>query len=368
MVNRAAAEGREEQRSGSALDASVRRSGVEWIRDTKGFDAVRAEWDALAERERFPFLRHAWFSAWWRAFGAGSTLEVCLFWDRGALAGAFPLARRDGRLESLAHPHHAPVYRPLARDGAALESVVEAVLDARPGELVVHSLPDGDPALASIARRAGRPFAMEPEHVSPLVDTGGDLETYRASLNRSKRKELERLRRRFAEAHDVRVDIDSPADVDAALAALFALEELGWKGARGTAMGQEQGVASFYDGVARGFHADGRLRLARLLADERLVAADLCLLDHRRLWVLKGAYDEEFARFAPGLSLAYAEVEWCFGQELEGLELLGDDEPWKRTFATGARRHLGLRCYRRRPVPLARFAYRRAIRPALRTV
>lgn len=368
MVNRAAAEGREEHPSGPALDPSVRRSGVEWIRDTDSFDAVRAEWDALAERERFPFLRHAWFSAWWRAFGAGSTLEVCLFWDGEGLAAAFPLARRDGRLESLAHPHHAPVYRPLARDVAALGAIVEAVVEARPGELVVHSLPEGDPALGSIVRRAGRPFAVEPEHVSPLVDTGGDFEAYRASLNRSKRKELERLRRRFAETHDVRVDIDAPADVDAALAAVFALEERGWKGARGTAMGQEEDVASFYDGVARGFHAEGRLRLARLVADERLVAADLCVLDHGRLWVLKGAYDEEFARFAPGLSLVYAEVEWCFGQGLEGLELLGDDEPWKRTFATAARRHLGLRCYRRRPVPLARLAYRRALRPALRTV
>jgi CelD/BcsL family acetyltransferase involved in cellulose biosynthesis len=260
------------------------------------------------------------------------------------------------------------VFRPLARDEASLASVVEAVLEARPGELVVHSLPDGDPAVEAVARRAGRPLLVEHEHVSPLVDTGGDLETYRASLDRSKRKELERLRRRFAEAHDVRVEVDAPPDVDAAIAAVFALEERGWKGARGTAMGQEEAVASFYEGVARGFHAEGRLRLARLDAGDRLVAADLCLLDHQRLWVLKGAYDEEFARFAPGLSLAYAEVEWCFGQGLEGLELLGDDEPWKRTFATGARRHLGLRCFRRRPVPLARFAYRRAIRPALRTV
>jgi CelD/BcsL family acetyltransferase involved in cellulose biosynthesis len=259
------------------------------------------------------------------------------------------------------------VFRPLARDAASLESVVGAVLAARAGELVVHSLPDGDPAVEAIVRGAGRPLLVESEHVSPLVDTGGDLETYRASLDRSKRKELERLRRRFAEAHDVRIDIDAPADVEAAVAALFALEERGWKGARGTAMGQEEGVASFYERVARGFHADGRLRVARLVAADRLVAGDLCLLDHGRLWVLKGAYDEEFARFAPGLSLAYAEVEWCFGEGLEGLELLGDDERWKRTFATGARRHLGLHCYRRRPVPLSRFAYRRAIRPALRT-
>ena len=52
MVNRASAQGREEYRSGPALDASVQRSGVEWIRDTDGFDAVRVEWDALAEHER----------------------------------------------------------------------------------------------------------------------------------------------------------------------------------------------------------------------------------------------------------------------------------------------------------------------------
>ena len=58
-------------------------------------------------------------------------------------------------------------------------------------------------------------------------------------------------------------------------------------------------------------------------------------------------------------------IERCFGLGLEAHELLGDDMPWKRLFATGERRHRRFGAYGRRPVPLARYGHRRAM-PALR--
>jgi CelD/BcsL family acetyltransferase involved in cellulose biosynthesis len=123
----------------------------------------------------------------------------------------------------------------------------------------------------------------------------------------------------------------------------------------------------FYDEVAWRSHAEGCLRLPRILVDERPVAFNLCLLDYARLGAMKGGYDEALARPGPGKVLGAARVETCFEQGLEGLELLGDDEPWKRTFATGERRHCDLRAHRHTPRPAAGFAYRRAVGPLLRS-
>jgi CelD/BcsL family acetyltransferase involved in cellulose biosynthesis len=82
--------------------------------------------------------------------------------------------------------------------------------------------------------------------------------------------------------------------------------------------------------------------------------------------VLKGGYDEAFRRYAPGLMLTLAEIERAQELGLEAVELLGDQADWKAKFANDERAHWLVHSYRRRPVPLARYAYRRAVRPPLR--
>ena len=54
---------------GTRRPASVHR--IEWIDDPARFAALREQWDWLAARQPSPFGRHAWYSAWWNAFGSG---------------------------------------------------------------------------------------------------------------------------------------------------------------------------------------------------------------------------------------------------------------------------------------------------------
>ena len=102
------------------------------------------------------------------------------------------------------------------------------------------------------------------------------------------------------------------------------------------------------------------------LAARNPEAFHLSVLDYGRLWPLKGAYDESLRRYGLGLALTLAQVEECFRRGLEAFELLGEREEWKQRLATSERPHAMLRAYRSRPAPLARFAYRRFLRPRLR--
>jgi hypothetical protein len=166
--------------------------------------------------------------------------------------------------------------------------------------------------------------------------------------------------------HTVRYElVRSPERLDSELARGLAVEASGWKGAAGTAIVSSPDTLAFYRAVARGFHRTGRLRLSELWLDGRVVAFDLALLHGRRLHLLKTGYDESVRALAPGLVLRRAVVERCFELGLEAHELLGDDMPWKRLFATDERRHMRFAAYGPRPVPLARYAERRGM-PALR--
>jgi CelD/BcsL family acetyltransferase involved in cellulose biosynthesis len=344
--------------------------GIEWIGDEAGLNALAEPWETLADRERLPFLRHRWFSEWWAAFGAGWQLQICALWERNELAALFPLCGRRGRLDALANVH-SPIFHPFGRDERAVAAVVDAAVRASADEILLEALPENGSVTArvvSAARAAGRITRLEPQHVSPIVDVDGTFEAYRERLASRARGDLARRRRKMEREHETAFAlVEAPVDLEPALDGGFAVEASGWKGAAGTAIVSRPDTEGFYRGIARAFHAADKLRLCTLRLDGRLAAFDLCLLDGNRLWLLKDGYDESFARLAPGLVLRLAVIERCFELGVEGLELLGDDEPWKRTFATSTRRHVGLRCYRRRPVPLARFAYRRAIRPALRS-
>ena len=139
-------------------------------------------------------------------------------WRGRELAGVFPLWRRDRRLEGLADALHTPVFRVPALDAAALTTVTAAALDATgEGELAVEALADGDPELPALRSAAGarrRLVVVEPQHVSPIVDTAGDFDDYRRAAGRRWR-ELERRRRKRHREHAVRYElIRSPEDLD----------------------------------------------------------------------------------------------------------------------------------------------------------
>lgn len=347
------------------------RERVEWIEEPDRLTGtpVAAAWDRLADRAGTPFSRSAWFSCWWGAFGPPTALSVCALWRGEELAAVLPLARRGRRLQSLANLH-TPMFQPLARDPAGLRKIVGAALDAC-SELELFGLDEADAALAQLEHAAaarGRSQLSERQHVSPLVDTSGDLAHYLAD-RRSSFREIQRRRRKMERENGARfLPLAIPGDLERELERGLQLEDSGWKGQAGTAILSDPATARFYRSIAAAFHGAGDLRLSSLELEGRLVAFDLALVSQGRYWLLKTAYDETRSSLAPGLALRLSVVERCFEAELDAHEFLGGDLEFKRRFSTDERRHVGVRSYRRAPIPAARHKYRRHVRPLLRRV
>jgi CelD/BcsL family acetyltransferase involved in cellulose biosynthesis len=177
---------------------------------------------------------------------------------------------------------------------------------------------------------------------------------------------VRRLGRRLQELGAIVAPLERPTDVDADVERTLTLEASGWKGRRGTAILNDPVTAQFYRDVARTFAKRDELRLSTISLEGELVAFDLCIVANGRLWIPKGGIDEQHRRLSPGIVLLVAEIEAALDDGASGVELLGDADAYKLPFATRTRRHGTLHGARLRPLPVARLAYRRAVRPRLR--
>lgn len=334
---------------------------IEWSRGETALDVFDDEWENLAGRQANPFGRSDWLTPWYLAFGDGLSPEVCRIWRGNELVGGLALMRKSrARTVAMANVH-TPVLAVLHADEDALAALGSAVAEAHRGSVTLCSVPLGEPALSAFgqaASSAGRMALTEPTHVSPLVETRGSFEEYRATM--SGWSTLERRARKAAREHDVSVvTIEVPEGGTAFLEEGLAVEASGWKGERGTAILSQPETAAFYREMAARFSRRGELALSALRLDGTLVAFDLALLFGNRYWMLKTGYLESFRHLTPGLVLRRAVVERCFELGLDSHELLGDDHPWKRTFSTSERRHCTWSCYSPAPVPLATLGWRR---------
>jgi CelD/BcsL family acetyltransferase involved in cellulose biosynthesis len=342
---------------------------IDWITDQAGFDALAGEWDALLPADARPFDLHCWYSAWWKAFGAGGEMAVCTARRDGRLAAVLPLWRRDREELAMANGH-SPVFRPLAADTEARDALFAAAASRPVSRLVLAGVPMDDPSLSTIKAQRGRMrWAVEPSYSSPIVDTTGDFDAWRAESKKRWGAPLERFRRKMGRDFDADFSIvEPPSDLERELEEGFAVEASGWKGEGGTAILSTPETTAFYRTIAAEFAARDELRLTRISLDGEVAAFDFCLLHRERLYLLKTGFDERFRRLGPGLVMRLSIIERCFESGLKAHELLGEESEWKAKFATGKRSHVNALGYPKSPVGSLRRSYRAAIRPKLKHV
>jgi hypothetical protein len=92
--------------------------------------------------------------------------------------------------------------------------------------------------------------------------------------------------------------------VDAALAGYLAVEAAGWKGRSGTSAMSNSTTARFFARAVTSLASEGKARIDRLKLNGRTIASTITLFSGDRAWFWKTAYDENYARYSPGVQLA----------------------------------------------------------------
>lgn len=103
--------------------------------------------------------------------------------------------------------------------------------------------------------------------------------------------------------------VNNSAELDRWISEFLALELAGWKGREGSALSSNSATAVHFRFVVKtGFEA-GKLRALALRANDQPVAMSSYFLDGQHAFGFKAAYDESFAKFAPGMLLKKAIME-----------------------------------------------------------
>lgn len=281
-------------------------------------EALASDWHDLAAVAAEPnAFAEPWFVAASLRHLAPDGVHLLTVRSANRLLGVLPLSLEPsyGRIpvrhvENWRH-HHLFLGTPLIRAGdenafwtAALEAL-DASRWARGFLHLVGLVEDGPVhrSLNTVATQRGSAAAVvHREERAFLCSDLAPTAYYEATVRKKKRKEIARLRNRLDEVGVVRSSTLTPADdLGAWCDAYLALESAGWKGKEGSALACDPATQGFFRDALAGAAAAGRLELRRLDLDQRPVAMLVNFLASPGSFSFKTAFDEEFARFSPGV-------------------------------------------------------------------
>jgi CelD/BcsL family acetyltransferase involved in cellulose biosynthesis len=296
-----------------AADPCVRISAL-----TERLDALRPEWEALAAQasEANAFAEN-WFVAASARHLMQDPVRLAEIRHGPALIGLIPLVVEQGYARIPArfvqNWRHDQLFlgSPLVRAGheKAFWRALILALDDEPwaaGFLHLRSLNEDGPlhrGLVAAAASLGRPAAIVDRECRAFLQSSLTAEEYYAqAVRKKKRKELGRLRNRLAELGKLTTrTFCEDDDLSAWCDDFLRLERDGWKGKEGTALACRPATGSFFREALAGASEAGRLQLLRMDLDDRPIAMLVNFLTSPGSFSFKTAFDEEFARFSPGV-------------------------------------------------------------------
>jgi len=145
-----------------------------------------------------------------------------------------------------------------------------------------------------------------------------DHEQYLQSLNKKKRKEWNRLWRRFQELGNVNVSVltgsDAPDEFDRAIEEFLELENTGWKASQGTSlMGNVKSASYFRTMMATG-HLANQTAILRISLDGKPVGMVTVMFstDRRFAFTVKIATDPAYGSYSLGSQVMTQLTQWLF--------------------------------------------------------
>ena len=195
-----------------------------------------------------------------------------------------------------------------------------------PGPLFLHlaAMPLEGPlhhALTTVAGDERRAFGLVHREERALLASHLGPEAYlEAALNGKKRKELRRQFARLSEQGQLAVERqDGAAGLTQWIARFLTLEAAGWKGKAGSALACAPATQALFREALEGAAARGRLERLALTLDDQPIAMLATFLTSPGAFSYKTAFDEQLARFSPGVllqreNLALLErdgIAWC---------------------------------------------------------
>lgn len=283
--------------------------------------AFLAAWQRLAAHAAEP---NPFFEPWFllpslAQWGAADQIMTKAWFHEGRLAGLLPIIRLS---RYYTHPvtHaagwlHANAFCgvPLVAAGHedAFWRALLAHFDRTPRRALFLHLPklpaDGplNTALDRVLAGSTRAHVTVAEENRAFLTGEASAAAYLdAAMSAKKRKELRRQHNRLAEEGALTFErLADEQGIAAWTNEFLCLEAAGWKGEAGSALANAPDTRTLFAAAMQGAAAAGRLERLALRLDGRAIAMLANLVTPPGVYSFKTAYDEDFARFSPGMLL-----------------------------------------------------------------
>ena len=309
---------------------------MEVLRSIRQLDAIREDWNALADRQGHALLRHEWFASAARTLHQADELAVLVARSSGSAEAIAPLAAvRSYPTTSFQVIGAAALHEPtalLAASDEARSRLLDAIFRLR-RPVMLQRLAEAPAVLQELRGRGRRRGLVLLKGTAPCfgIVFSGDGSERLQRLPGKLRYDLKRARTRAADRGDVRLEVLTPsaAEVDECLDRFMRIEASGWKGREGSALAARSQLHAFFRLYCHLAAEAGILRFFVLRIGTTLAAAQIAVQVYERLWVLKIAYEEALARCSPGFLLSAEAIWHASALGLRSYEFLGAPESWE---------------------------------------
>ena len=341
---------------------------VQSIRSERQFDALEADWRALAARcpQSSLFLAWDWQRLWWRYYGAQRQLCILVARQAGQVVGILPLYRETHRVARLIKvrklrplgaggdtaPDDLGLLAPPAQERAVAAACIDYVLRHVSGWQLIDLV--DLPLDGALARRLLDHAAQHPARVHitpPQSRTCGELPAdwpgYLRSLSSNRRELIGRKRRKFEKLPGARFRrIDDVAQLDAAFDRLALLHRQRWQQRSDDHGFSSPAYLGFHRALMHALLAQGQLRLYALDLDGQAVAMFYGFRQGDALCYFQAGFDPAHAALSPGEVLMAYVIEAAIAEGCTVFDMLKGDYAHKRHFFQQTRQTLDIRLYR----------------------
>jgi hypothetical protein len=244
-------------------------------------------------------------------------VRFAVVWDGVELVALLPFVQPRLRLRAVHAGAHAWQSKysfsctPLLdrrRQSDAAAALVNVLGSVCPGEWMVPRLNiEGGSCKALIAalENRGSPWRFGGAFPRASLSRGASFEEHLSRhISVKRRKDLSRTRRRLEEKGRIEFSSHCSGEgLDKAVAAFLRIEASGWKGERGTALACDPDTTNFALSAFTGREGESICRADVLSLDGVAIAVGLIVFAGSTGFTVKGAYDETYRGFSPGLIL-----------------------------------------------------------------
>lgn len=313
--NALALQGQEFHREAVSAPLDLRACLLDW-RNSADSGTIECWQDlAAAASEPNPFFEHWYLLPSLAALDPENRVQLLVIEQDGQWIGLMPVSR-SGRYYGRPIPHlqawvHANCFlgAPLVRKGRE-RLFWTALLDwadqfsARSLFLHLPQVPLSGPLYEALIALPRKTALVQSEERAMLASDLSPEDYLAASLSGKKRKELRRQGNRLSEEGLICFyRRDDEEGLERWIDDFLALEMAGWKGKAGSALASSPQTAELFRQALRGAGAEGRLERLCISVDGSPIAMLANFLTPPGAFSYKTAFDENFARFSPGVLL-----------------------------------------------------------------